>query len=345
GFLTKLDPSGNFLWARNEMTGGYPTSIKIVSNEILTSGFIDNDTATIDTTIMTSQYALGSDAFLAKLTINGSSLWAQRLTGADKCSTRGFETDASNNIYLRGDFRDSVFIDGTVLHNPGKNDIFFCKFDFNGNLIWSQQIFATGSYGESGGNISIDSEGKFYLCGTFSGTATFDTFTVNAPNINNMFIARYDENGSCLGVRHFGEAQGYYSQVDNSGSVLVSGSFVNTVNIGSISLTSHGDLDMFFAKTDAITGIGGEARASQNQLIIYANPSKGTCNITVPDDFLHEKNLTLSIYDNTGKLIQQKTLQMNDGKIKLNLEAEAKGVYNVSLSNGKKSYNGKIVFE
>ncbi|HKR05396.1 MAG TPA: hypothetical protein VJY62_12245, partial [Bacteroidia bacterium] len=36
GFLTKFDPSGNFLWARNEMTGGYPTSIKIVSNEILT---------------------------------------------------------------------------------------------------------------------------------------------------------------------------------------------------------------------------------------------------------------------------------------------------------------------
>jgi hypothetical protein len=34
---------------------------------------------------------------------------------------------------------------------------------------------------------------------------------------------------------------------------------------------------------------------------------------------------------------------MIEGKIKLNLEAEAKGVYNVTLSNGKKSYNGKIV--
>lgn len=42
---------------------------------------------------------------------------------------------------------------------------------------------------------------------------------------------------------------------------------------------------------------------------------------------------------------QQKTLQMNDGNIKLNLEQEAKGVYNVVLSNKKKSYKGKIVFE
>ena len=65
----------------------------------------------------------------------------------------------------------------------------------------------------------------------------------------------------------------------------------------------------------------------------------------MPDDFVNEKNLVLSIFDNKGKLIQQKTLQMNEGNIKLNLEQEAKGVYNVVLSNNKKSYNGKIVFE
>ncbi|MEI2758492.1 MAG: T9SS type A sorting domain-containing protein [Bacteroidia bacterium] len=65
----------------------------------------------------------------------------------------------------------------------------------------------------------------------------------------------------------------------------------------------------------------------------------------MPDDFVNEKNLVLSICDNKGKLIQQKTLQMNEGNIKLNLEQEAKGVYNVVLSNNKKSYNGKIVFE
>ena len=53
----------------------------------------------------------------------------------------------------------------------------------------------------------------------------------------------------------------------------------------------------------------------------------------------------LSIFDNTGKLIQQNNLNINDGTIKLSLEAEAKGIYNVSLSNGKSSYSGKIVFE
>ena len=104
--------------------------------------------------------------------------------------------------------------------------------------------------------------------------------------------------------------------------------------------------DVFIAKLDVFTGVEeGEGRTANNQLIIYANPTTGKSNITVPDDFVNEKFLTLSIYDNIGKLIQQKTLEMNDGKIELNLESEAKGIYNVTLSNKKKSYNGKIIFE
>jgi len=36
---------------------------------------------------------------------------------------------------------------------------------------------------------------------------------------------------------------------------------------------------------------------------------------------------------------------MHEGKIKLSLEAEAKGLYNAVLSNGSKTYSGKIIFD
>jgi len=102
----------------------------------------------------------------------------------------------------------------------------------------------------------------------------------------------------------------------------------------------------YISKATAITGIVGPPKnKTNNQLLIYANPTTGKCTITVPDDFLNESNLTLSIFDNSGKLIQQKKLEMNDGKIKVDLDAEAKGIYTAVLSNGKKSYTGKIVFE
>ncbi|MBL0341675.1 MAG: T9SS type A sorting domain-containing protein [Bacteroidetes bacterium] len=88
-----------------------------------------------------------------------------------------------------------------------------------------------------------------------------------------------------------------------------------------------------------------EGKLSNNQLNIYANPNDGTCFIQIPDDLVNDKNVTLSIYDASGKLIQQQLLQSNDEKLEINIEKRAKGVYPVVLSNLKKSYNGKIIFE
>lgn len=129
-----------------------------------------------------------------------------------------------------------------------------------------------------------------------------------------------------------------------NGNAYVCGNFDNTITIGSNTYTSYGDKDIFIAKLDEIVGIS-EERITSNKLLIYANPTAGKCTITVPDEFINENYLQLTIFDNSGKIIQQKNVEMNDGKIKLNLEAEAKGMYNVTLGNGKKNYSGKIVFE
>ena len=80
-------------------------------------------------------------------------------------------------------------------------------------------------------------------------------------------------------------------------------------------------------------------------MCIRDSPNAGKCNITIPDDLVNEKELTLSIYDNTGKMIQQKSVALTNGKVKVNLEAQAKGVYTVTVTNGVKFYHGKIVFE
>ncbi|MBL0341670.1 MAG: T9SS type A sorting domain-containing protein [Bacteroidetes bacterium] len=78
---------------------------------------------------------------------------------------------------------------------------------------------------------------------------------------------------------------------------------------------------------------------------MYCNPNNGTCIIQIPDDLVNDKDVTLSIYDASGKLIQQQLLQSKDEKLEINIEKRAKGVYPVILSNLKKSYSGKIIFE
>jgi len=84
---------------------------------------------------------------------------------------------------------------------------------------------------------------------------------------------------------------------------------------------------------------------SGDQLVLYPNPSTGTCNIIIPEEFLLESSLTLSIYDNSGKLLQQIPIENEAESFNVQLEHRAAGVYPVVLSNGRKSYRGKIVFK
>jgi len=347
-FLSKIDPDGNILWAHNEISGGsIVTSVntmKIINDNILMSGIAGNDTIILGSTPLILENQAGG--FIARLDLYGNCIQAKRFGGHLVNYAGSFVTEANKNIYFSGIFQDTLIIDSTTLANSnGSWEMYFCKFDSAFNLVWIRQSYSTGALGAHASGVIEDSEGKFYISGSFSGNATFGTFNVNSSVTKDMFLARYDENGNCIGIRHFGEALGGNINIDSNGNLIVVGGFTNTVNIGSTTLTSMGSQDMFFAKASPITGISGVQKSANNNLLIYANPSTGKCNITVPDEFVNEPHLTLSIFDNAGKLIQQQKLEMSENKIKLNLEAEAKGVYTAVLSNGKKSYTGKIVFE
>ena len=107
----------------------------------------------------------------------------------------------------------------------------------------------------------------------------------------------------------------------------------------------QGDTDFFTAKCSPITGIPDPKDPLSNALIIYANPTTGQCNVTIPEEFRNEKNLRLQIFDQTGRLVQEARVEMVGDSVKLDISAQAKGIYLAVLSNGKKSFQGKIVFE
>ena len=114
--------------------------------------------------------------------------------------------------------------------------------------------------------------------------------------------------------------------------------------LGTKSFTSNGLEDFILAKCSAIAGIEEPKINLLNQLLIYANPTTGKCTITIPEEFINEKYLTLQVFDSQGKLIQQAPVEKIDGKIKLNIESQARGTYTALLGNGTKSYIGKIIF-
>ncbi len=343
GFLAKYDSIGTVLWTKKKFDDCYAYKIECYNNDLFVLGYISNDTAQIDTANYISN--LSRNMFFARFDTSGNLKWIRYPSSTNSVGGNGM--DVSGNFYITGSYINNVNFNGNTLSNSNSYDMYLVKYDANGNVGWLLQGNANSAL--SGLRAATTSDGSTYISGTFTGSATFGSYSINSSASNDYYIARYNSTGYCLGVTKLtGISQsGFNIATDNLGNCIVAGEFSSPtpINIGTTTLTAVYASDVFIAKLDAITVIENVDKSMRNSLVIYANPTAGKCNITVPDDFLHEKNLTLSIYDNTGKLIQQQTLQMNDGIIKLNLEAEAKGTYSVILSNSSKAYNGKIFFE
>jgi len=346
--IAKYDNNGNCIWAK--ITVGYSaggTSIKTYNSDILILGFNAMDSFYVDTMqIQTNNYR---GYFLARFDTTGSVLQVNTYIGGPSAIGNGdMSLDENGNCYIIGNFKNgfATFNNNIdTIHSSDSTHFFLAKYDANGNFKWVQQDSASLIAG--GSSVFADTENNIYITGAFSGSARFGSFNVTASTSSDMFVAKYNAAGVCIGVNTAGNAFGGTVTADVGGSCYVTGGFKESSNFGSTILTSlAGDnYNIFTAKSNMITGISEVHKTANNNLLIYANPTTSRCNITVPDEFLNETNLTLSIFDNAGKLIQQQKLEMSENKIKLDLEAEAKGIYTAVLSNGKKSYTGKIVFE
>lgn len=346
GFLAKFNSlNGACVWAKkiSESSGG-AGSICLYNNKLYLGGFSANDTLKLDTA---TAYCYVNDIFISEFDTAGNVQWVKTMGGPNSDGSRSISLDGSGNIYVTGLFKDTAYFGTAMLSNGTNKDWFLAKYSNTGNFIWVRQAHITGNiYNDY--SVSSDVAGNVYVSGGFSGTAVFGTYTVTATTPTDLFVVRYDNNGNCIGVVQTGNHQfGVGPVISNkTGGFYVAGEFADTTSFGSYVLPNYdGGTDVFVARHDALTGITEESRLTNNQLLIFANPTAGKCNITVPYEFIHEKDLVLSIYDNTGKLVQQQKMDMSGERIKINLEQEAKGMYHAVLSNGRESYNGKIIFE
>lgn len=350
GFIARFDSNGNCIWIKNKFRymnitncEATPEDIKFYGSNIIVYGSATNDTVIVDSLIAISSTGANT-AYIASFDLNGNVVWLKLLGGgANGGSSFTFSIDNSGNSYVSGVFTSTGIFGTTILNNGTQDDAFIAKYDINGNFKWVKQINATA--GAWGWGLYTFPNGTSYVVGRFSGSASFGIYNIIASTSQDMFLARYDSLGNCIGVKNFGKAYGASVYSNDINSFYISGSFYNTVNIGSNTFASYGQNDIFIAKGDAITGIVNRTTNVMSELLIYANPNKGTCTIKVPEDIKNENDLVLTIYDFTGKIIQQTPLQINEEKIKINIESEASGIYNVTLGNKNKMYSGKIVFE
>ena len=268
-YISKLDPLGNFIWAKS--IGGVSAyvearGIKIdAGGNIYTCGdfygTVDFDPSAITFSVASTN---NNNIYISKLDASGNLLWVKNIGSGGTDMARAIALDANNNVYTTGSFMNVVDFDpgaGTFnLTAPGANkqDIFISKLDASGNFIWAKNM--GGSFDDIGYGIAVDINNNVYATGSFSSTADFDpgvgvvSFTAAAST--DMFISKLDPLGNYVWAKQFTCANGKGIVVDGNFNVYTTSAFNATVDFdpgpGTYTLATGviGDADVFVSKLD-----------------------------------------------------------------------------------------------
>lgn len=296
-FISKLDASGNFVWARGMggTSNDYGLGIAIdASNNVYTtgtftgSGDFDPNTATSNLTSVGAE-----DIFISKLDASGNYVWAKSIGGTLIDAPNDIALNASGDIYCTGRFQGTVDFDpstGTAnLTSAGTHDIFISKLDASGNYLWAKRMGGTAFDVALG--MALDATGNVYTTGSFTGSVDFDpgagTASLTSAGLTDIFISKLDASGNYVWAKNMGGTMSdisYDVSLDASGNIYSAGYFAGTSdfdpNTGNANLTSTGDADIFISKLSIWPLYMEEDKYKENDIKVFPNPSNKIFTIT-----------------------------------------------------------------
>lgn len=268
-FISKLDASGNFVWAKQiggiSDDNGQSIVLDENSNVFITGYF--NNTVDFDPGIGTHVLTTtGSrDMFILKLDSSGNFVWVRQIGGISGEIGSSITLDESGNIYTTGEFLETIDFDpGPETYNltsAGLSDIYVLKLDGSGNFVWAASM--GGDNWDYGSSIFVDGDGYVYTTGSFKETADFDPgsdtyFLTGIYDYDEIFISKLDASGNFVWAGHMGgegNDNGQSIVVDMEGTVYTTGHFEGTADFdpgpGQYNLTPVGEYDIYISKIDA----------------------------------------------------------------------------------------------
>lgn len=218
-FFLKCDLNGNTVWAKN--VGGvyedYSSSIDVDGfGNIYLTGYFSSTDADFDpgplSNLLLNKNPGSEDIFIAKYDSNGNYIWAKSMGGTNSDKANCIKFFKNQFIYITGSYLSSSidFDPGSSNTNFGRvggEDLFFAKYDVNGNYLWAKTIGST--LNDRGNSLAIDSLGNLFLTGTFQkNNIDFDLGNgisyLNSNGGEDIFLAKYDVNGNYVWANSFG---------------------------------------------------------------------------------------------------------------------------------------------
>ncbi len=249
GFVAKFDSAGNYQWARriHGTLSDYVWDVALDTNENI---FVTGNYASTNVTfedpvapVQTLNSADPYDIYFAKYDRGGICQYAKVFPGGATANTtvgRNIGVDASNNVYITGNFVGTCDFDAgagnAALSSSVNTDVFLVKYSNDGIYQWVRAMGGTTTTINQDDNafaLSFTPSGNIIVGGGYWGTGVFGTQQVTAQGSTIAgFFANYSPTGTCNWVKAISgtgttnQAQVYATQVDDDGNVYVTGRFI-----------------------------------------------------------------------------------------------------------------------
>ncbi|HTF04258.1 MAG TPA: SBBP repeat-containing protein, partial [Bacteroidia bacterium] len=270
-FITKLDPSGNLLWAGriggagNEQANGI--ALDASANMHITGCFYGTVDFDPGAGVFNSGNMTGADIYVLKLTSTGGFVWFKQMGGTnDNQQGNEIAVDAAGNVYSTGQSIGVIDFDpgpGTAqlgVAFSGNTNFYVSKLDINGLYVWAK-VIGNSSSGVYGMDIAVNAAQEVYTCGYFIGTVDFDpgtgTFSSGSGSANNCFVHKYTSVGNFSFMKRVGtgniQCEGY-AMVKTASNIYVTGYSYGTSDLdpgtGTVNHISAGLQDVFILSLD-----------------------------------------------------------------------------------------------
>jgi hypothetical protein len=264
-FVCKLDPAGNFLWARQMGGNGFDFAIGLAvdaSGNVYSSGGFRN-TADFDPGVgvfnLVSSATLGqANGFISKLDAAGNFIWALGYIGTGYCDFGHMAIAPGGDLvatgYYKGNFDFDPGAATSMSVSTGLLDVFIVRLNPAGIPQWTKFIGGPGDqiiYG-----CAIDAGGTIYAAGQFAGISDFDpgvgVSNLTAIGLQDIFVQQLDGSGNLVSVYTAGSPGDDFAggmSIDPQGNVYFCGGYSNnTVFAPNVSLPAAGQYDAFVMK-------------------------------------------------------------------------------------------------
>jgi hypothetical protein len=193
------------------------------------------------------------DTFVAALDQHGSWQWASPAVHSGFYSRGASIATSGQRALAAGRMQGSKFVGNFELRSAGEGDVWVASWDSNGDYQWAT---AAGGVGEDAAHAIAASNEQVFVCGHFSGNATFGNMTLVSVGSLDVFVAALGLDGTWQWAVAGGGVQSdtIESLVYSHGALFGGVSFEGRARFGSSAVTSLGNPDSAIVRLET-TGL------------------------------------------------------------------------------------------